>query len=667
MGKAQPGQAARHPGGRRPVADRLPHHRAAAVHGQGQVDAGPGGRDRRARRRPRTRSAWTCRWSGATRDGRAARGAGRRPGRGAAGSSRSSASPGSASPGWSRSCWTGVDDVLVACAPRARSTSRRRRTSRSAGCCATCSASRPDAGADEVAAGWSTGSSVNAPHLVPWLPLLGVPLDLELRADPGDRGARRAVPQGPARGRRQRVPAWVLPTSTVLVIEDAHLMDDASADLLRRLAAELDGRPWLVAGHPPRPAGRLRAGARSAGLSRCGPRRWTPEAALALVQAALDDHPLPPQALDDPRRPRRRQPDVPRGAGAGGGPVGLGGRPARVGRRRWSPARSTGSTRPTAPCCATPRCSGMVVDEAALDALLDEHDGTRRRPARSPQRPAGRLPGARASRAAAVPARAHARRRLRGPALQPAAGCSTTRSGQAIERPPHARRRSASCCRCTSSTPGGTTRPGTTRCSPASGRWPSTPTARRSTSSSAPSQSARRDAGDRRRPRSAGARAARRRRGSWSACRRRPPRPTRWPAGTCAATRSRLAGIIEKEARIDQRLAQLSQALRRISRGLHELEGMTGPEARSGALAAGPPLRLTAGSARAGSTRRCAGPSSLPARPRSRSTRTPWPRPTRCSTTIYAGSGRDGAAALRPAGPAGLRRAGRPAPAGARA
>src|SRR4029079_8607630 len=41
----------------------------------------------------------------------------------------------------------------------------------------------------------------------------------------------------------------------------------------------------------------------------------------------------------------------------------------------------------------------------------------------------------------------------------------------------------------------------------------------------------------------------------------------------------RLAGIIEKEARIDQRRRKHSQALRRISRGLHELEDIPGAAA----------------------------------------------------------------------------------------
>ena len=55
---------------------------------------------------------------------------------------------------------------------------------------------------------------------------------------------------------------------------------------------------------------------------------------------------------------------------------------------------------------------------------------------------------------------------------------------------------------------------------------------------------------------------------------RRTPRP----ADTCAATRS-LAGIIEKEVRVYQRLGRFTQSLRRISRGLQRLDGRTDPAA----------------------------------------------------------------------------------------
>ena len=180
MGKAHPGQAAGHPRGGDAFADRLPDHRAAAVPGQGQVAARAGGRRGRARRRPargapgralvgRDARSWPC--SGQALEDVRARGGpagrGRRrarhrqvaAGRGAAGR-RAATCP------W----WPSA----------ARSTSRRRRTSRSASCCATSWACRRAHGADEVARRLTDRVSLNAPHLLPWLPLLGIPMDVPL-------------------------------------------------------------------------------------------------------------------------------------------------------------------------------------------------------------------------------------------------------------------------------------------------------------------------------------------------------------------------------------------------------------------------------------------------------------------------------------------------------
>ena len=88
--------------------------------------------------------------------------------------------------------------------------------------------------------------AANAPELVPWLPLVGVPLDLAFDPTPE---TERLDP----RFRKARVEevtsallAVVLPTPTLLVLEDVHLMDEASADLLRHLLGTLQDRPWLV-------------------------------------------------------------------------------------------------------------------------------------------------------------------------------------------------------------------------------------------------------------------------------------------------------------------------------------------------------------------------------------------------------------------------------------
>ena len=87
---------------------------------------------------------------------------------------------------------------------------------------------------------------VNAPHLLPWLPLIGVPMDIAMPMT--DETARLEEDF-----RRQRLEAvteelleWVLPTPTVFVFDDTHWMDEASADLLARIVARAPNHPWLV-------------------------------------------------------------------------------------------------------------------------------------------------------------------------------------------------------------------------------------------------------------------------------------------------------------------------------------------------------------------------------------------------------------------------------------
>jgi class 3 adenylate cyclase/tetratricopeptide (TPR) repeat protein len=84
------------------------------------------------------------------------------------------------------------------------------------------------------------------PELVPWAPLLGAPLDVEVEStpevddlDPSFRRARLHGVVGSMLGK-------LLDSPTLLVFEDVHWMDDASSDLLRHLGAQLPSRPWLT-------------------------------------------------------------------------------------------------------------------------------------------------------------------------------------------------------------------------------------------------------------------------------------------------------------------------------------------------------------------------------------------------------------------------------------
>jgi len=137
----------------------------------------------------------------------------------------------------------------------------------------------------------------DAPHLVPWLPLVGRVLDIAVPSTPEvDELDDQFLPTRML-GVVGEFLRLALPTPTVLVVEDAHHMDEASAELLTALTAGLDRSPWLVLvtrqpatdGFRPLPGDRVE------------PVALAPlplEDALELVRVALDDEPLTSHALE---------------------------------------------------------------------------------------------------------------------------------------------------------------------------------------------------------------------------------------------------------------------------------------------------------------------------------------------------------------------------------
>ncbi|HWL32179.1 MAG TPA: tetratricopeptide repeat protein [Gaiellaceae bacterium] len=84
------------------------------------------------------------------------------------------------------------------------------------------------------------------PDLVPWVPLLAGPFDAEV---PGTAEAD-ALDAGRSRDRLHQVVGSLLERlllmPTLVVVEDAHWLDDASRELLHALTAAPAARPWLV-------------------------------------------------------------------------------------------------------------------------------------------------------------------------------------------------------------------------------------------------------------------------------------------------------------------------------------------------------------------------------------------------------------------------------------
>jgi predicted ATPase/class 3 adenylate cyclase len=134
------------------------------------------------------------------------------------------------------------------------------------------------------------------PAMLPWLPLLAIVLDIEA---PSTTEVDQLAPEfrGPKlqevvlRFICRQVPAWAL-----IELADAHLMDEASAELLHALERQLPVLPWLVVV--------TRRDSESGFVAEAGPHLvrldlgpLEPEQALALARAVTETSPLPPHLV----------------------------------------------------------------------------------------------------------------------------------------------------------------------------------------------------------------------------------------------------------------------------------------------------------------------------------------------------------------------------------
>ena len=154
----------------------------------------------------------------------------------------------------------------------------------------------PDAAGTSIASRMAELVSDKAPQLAPWLPLLAVVLDVSVAATP-------EVDQLGEEFRRARLEQTVhelfdaaLTAATVIAIEDVHWMDDASSDLLRRLARGVDERPWLICvTRRDEPTGFVPSSIE--GIVSIKPLPLNDQQMLELVVAATEDAPLRPHEM----------------------------------------------------------------------------------------------------------------------------------------------------------------------------------------------------------------------------------------------------------------------------------------------------------------------------------------------------------------------------------
>ena len=130
-----------------------------------------------------------------------------------------------------------------------------------------------------------------APDLAPWLPLIGIALDVEIPPTPEvellAEENRRAILHRSVR----RFLKVMLPETTLIDIENAHHMDEASAELLSYLVEKIDTRPWLIGvARRPGTAGFTAPDVPTAVRIALEPLAHTD--ALRMVQLASEKHPM---------------------------------------------------------------------------------------------------------------------------------------------------------------------------------------------------------------------------------------------------------------------------------------------------------------------------------------------------------------------------------------
>ena len=148
----------------------------------------------------------------------------------------------------------------------------------------------------ELAARLTDVVAERAPNLSPWLPLIAIVAGVEV-------ASTREVNETDPTQRKQKLEevtseflGLILPGARILIFNDVHLMDDASRDLIARLAADTVSRWWLlvVSRRPdsPSPLGEEPAERIELGALR--------DAVVAeMLARATADSPLPPQRLAD--------------------------------------------------------------------------------------------------------------------------------------------------------------------------------------------------------------------------------------------------------------------------------------------------------------------------------------------------------------------------------
>ncbi|HEX5451229.1 MAG TPA: adenylate/guanylate cyclase domain-containing protein, partial [Candidatus Limnocylindrales bacterium] len=154
-----------------------------------------------------------------------------------------------------------------------------------------------DAEGDQAASALRSCVSMAAPELLPWLPLIAVVTHVAVPATPETDALGEAFRKPRLESAVSTLLARLLPSPSLLVFDDVHWMDEASASLLLSLCREAAERPWmLLALRNEQGTGFVAPGV--VAPLRIHPGPIEPAAAAMALAAATEDDPLPPHVVD---------------------------------------------------------------------------------------------------------------------------------------------------------------------------------------------------------------------------------------------------------------------------------------------------------------------------------------------------------------------------------
>ena len=173
----------------------------------------------------------------------------------------------------------------------------------------------PQGGDEEVAARFLAELASRAPGLLPWAPLIAGTIGVTVPETAESQDLEEEFRRPRLASVVIELLAELLPDAGMFVIEDAHNMDEASADLFGHLAAAVGTTSWMWCTTRRDLALRLRRARGDATRIELEP--LSEEAALELAQVATDDAPLSERELALLVSPLGREPPLPSGVDRG--------------------------------------------------------------------------------------------------------------------------------------------------------------------------------------------------------------------------------------------------------------------------------------------------------------------------------------------------------------